>query len=60
MVWGVGALFPLWGGCGVLGFRVWLKLVSFGFTVKRYKASSRKGLREDLQCTFCFGLRACI
>ena len=22
VVWGVGALFPLWGGCGVLGFRV--------------------------------------
>ena len=22
VVWGVGSLFPLWGGCGVLDFRV--------------------------------------
>ena len=35
-------------------------LVSLGFAVKRYKASSRQGLREDLRYMFCFGLRACI
>ena len=41
--WGVGQLFPLWGGCG--GF--WgFGLLSLG--VKRYKASSRQGLREGL------------
>ena len=56
-VWGLsspcGVVVRFWG----LGFSL---LLSFGFTVKRCKASSRQELREDLQCMFCFGLRACI
>ena len=48
VVWGVGPSSP----CGV-GF--------WGLRLKGiYKASSRQGLREDLQCMFFFGLRACI
>ena len=48
MEWGV-PLPPvgwLWGFCG-FGSSLSLKLLSFGFWVNRYKASSRQGLRED-------------
>ena len=41
-----GVVVGFWG----LGFS--FKLVSLGFRIKRYKASSRQGLREGLGCRF--------
>ena len=48
----MGSFFPLWGGRGFLGFRVSLKRWSLGLglKVRRYKPSSRQGLRESLGC----------
>ena len=48
----VGSLFLLWGGCGGFGILVQLKLLSLGFRVKRYNASSRQGLKEGWGCRF--------
>ena len=49
--WGhpLGSLFPLWGGCGVLGF-----------AVKGIRLRVDKGSGKDLRCMFCNRLRACI